>query len=177
MEHHKLDKILDRSFKNTNEWLKFAEQKNATLLILNGGIVWGVARIIANFDCIPTISVWANTIGYFCIVLSVLVCIVSFLPVLQVRWFKPDEKNEYDNCLFFEDIAKYTSVEYLKLLNNKLNLNINEFSKYEIDLSSQITTNSEIASDKYKRFKLASILTIFAVVAFLFSIGGCLIKW
>jgi hypothetical protein len=45
------------------------------------------------------------------------------------------------------------------------------FTEFEIDLSKQIVTNSEIAFDKYKRFKLASVFTILAVVLFLLSIG------
>ena len=45
------------------------------------------------------------------------------------------------------------------------------FTEFEVDLSKQIVTNSGIAFDKYKRFKLSAIFTLSAVVLFLLSFG------
>ena len=164
---------LDSIFKNVNDWLKFAEQKNAALLLLNGGIVWGITRILNKITTITDAVYWFNLIGYFLTVISAVICIISFLPILQERWFKPKEPDDSDNCLYFADSAKYESREFLKFLAKKLGYKDTKtsFTEFEIDLSKQIVTNSEIALDKYKRFKLAAIFTIWAVVSFLLSIG------
>tara|TARA_R100000935_G_C2793606_1_gene147126 strand:+ start:260 stop:481 length:222 start_codon:yes stop_codon:yes gene_type:complete len=51
---------LDGIFKNVNEWLKFAEQKNAALLLLNGGMIWGITRVLSAVDLVPKMSYWFN---------------------------------------------------------------------------------------------------------------------
>lgn len=164
---------LDSIFKNVNEWLKFAEQKNAALLLLNGGMVWGVTRVLNIVDLVPYMSYWINIIGYSLTAISALICIISFLPILQQRWFKPEKACPSDNCLYFAHAAKYEARDYLKFLAKKLDYEKEKtkFTEFEIDLSKQIVTNSEIALDKYKRFRLAAIFTIFSVILFLSSIG------
>jgi hypothetical protein len=167
--HSKLDGI----FKNVNEWLKFAEQKNAALLLLNGGMIWGVTRVLSAVDLVPKISYWLNIIGYSLVAVSTLICIISFLPILQQRWFKPEKTSPSDNCLYFAHSAKYDARDYLTLLAKKLGYEKEKttFTEFEVDLSKQIVTNSEIAFDKYKRFKLSAIFTISAVILFLLSFG------
>ncbi|WP_235040571.1 Pycsar system effector family protein [Vreelandella profundi] len=164
---------LDGVFKNVNEWLKFAEQKNASLLLLNGGMIWGVTRVLSAVDFVPKISYWLNMTGYSLVAVSTLICIISFLPILQQRWFKPEKPSPSDNCLYFAHSAKYDARDYLKLLAKKLGYEEEKttFTEFEVDLSKQIVTNSEIAFDKYKRFKLSAIFTISAVVLFLLSFG------
>lgn len=164
---------LDSVFKNVNDWLKFAEQKNAALLLLNGGMVWGVTRVLGVTKTVPDASYLLNLMAYSLTVISALICIITFLPILQQRWFKPEERSTSDNCLFFAHSAKYEAREYLIFFAKKLGYEMdkNKFSEFEIDLAKQIVTNSEIAFDKYKRFRLAAIFTIFAVGIFLLSIG------
>ena len=164
---------LEGIFKNVNEWLRFAEQKNAALLLLNGGMIWGVTRVLRSLDLVPEMAYWLNLIGYLLVAISTLICIISFLPILQQRWFKPEKTYPSDNCLYFAHSAKYDAKGYLLLVAKKLGYakEKTKFTDFEIDLSKQIVTNSEIAFDKYKRFQLAAIFTILAVVVFLLSIG------
>ncbi|MFA0630352.1 Pycsar system effector family protein [Vibrio sp. 10N.222.49.A3] len=166
-----IEEKLSAVFSNVNDWLKFAEQKNAALLVLNGGVVWGVTRVLSKVDILETISYWSALIGYILLVCSALICIISFLPVLDEKWFKPEEIKTTDNCFYFADIAKYSKSEYLVLLSEKLEMSNYKASPFEIDLSSQVITNAEIALDKYKKFKLASNVTVLAVVLFSISIG------
>lgn len=166
-----IEEKLEKVFSNVNDWLKFAEQKNAALLVLNGGIIWGVTRVLAKVEGLGDVSYWSSLTGYVFLVASAIICLISFLPVLDEKWFKPEEKESSDNCLYFGDIAKYSKSDYLKLLCEKFELNDYKPNSFELDLSSQVVTNAEIAVDKYKRFKLASKLTISAVVAFSISVG------
>ena len=111
MEEDFLSK-LGSIFKNANDWLKFAEQKNAALLVLNGGIVWGITRVLNATTKIPDTAYWLNLLGYSLTAISALICIISFLPIIQERWFKPEEKSTTDNCLYFAHSAKYEAREY-----------------------------------------------------------------
>jgi hypothetical protein len=164
---------LDSIFKNINDWLKFAEQKNAALLFLNGGMVWGVTWVLNSVETLSNISYWFNLIAYSFTLISALICIISFLPILQQRWFKPEDTCTTDNCLYFAHSAKYEARDYLKLLATKLSYEAEKttFTEFEVDLAKQIVTNSGIAVDKYKRFRFAAVFTIFAVGLFLSSIG------
>ncbi|WP_047691419.1 Pycsar system effector family protein [Vibrio sp. ZOR0018] len=166
-----IEEKLDSVFSNVNDWLKFAEQKNAALLVLNGGIVWGMTRVLSQVDKLALVSYWSSLAGYIVLVCSAIICVISFLPILEEKWFKPDAKKSSDNCFYFADIAKYSKSDYLALLSARLEIDSYKATPYEIDLSSQIVTNAEIALDKYKKFKLASSLTVFAVILFSVSIG------
>jgi hypothetical protein len=44
---------LEGIFKNVNEWLRFAEQKNAALLLLNGGMIWGLLEYYVPWIWFP----------------------------------------------------------------------------------------------------------------------------
>ncbi|ELA8177647.1 hypothetical protein RGL50_005220 [Vibrio alginolyticus] len=166
-----IEETLHSVFSNVNDWLKFAEQKNAALLVLNGGVVWGVTRVISKLEQLTELTYWLMLCGYALIVVSALICLISFLPVLTEKWFKPEERKPADNCLYFADIAKYDNNHYVQLLASKLGKPDYIPNNYELDLSSQIVTNSEIAFDKYKRFRLASIVTIIGVLLFSLAIG------
>lgn len=168
-----LNTQLDFIFKNINEWLKFAEQKNGALLALNGGIVWGVSRILSNIQISMCFISWVYSIGYMLILASSVICIVSFMPILNKTWANFEEEKSTDNCVYFADIAKYTSTSYLDLLSKKLENSQEKYKNYEIDLSSQIVTNAKIACEKYEKLILSSIFTLSGMLLLLLSILGC----
>ncbi|MFT6987886.1 MAG: hypothetical protein ACJAT7_003751 [Psychromonas sp.] len=165
MDENFADK-LDGIFKIINEWLKFAEQKNAALLILNCGLTWGIARVLAKQENLSSIANCLNSFGYMFIIASAITCLISFIPILEIPWFKVGGKNNSDNCVFFGHIAKYTNREYLTLLSKKLGAVRQNFNDFELDVASQIVTNSEIALNKYKQFTFSSWLTILGVISF-----------
>lgn len=159
---------LDSIFKIINEWLKFAEQKNAALLVLNSGSLWGVSLILRNVDAISCVGMTFATIGFALVFISSLLCIFSFIPILH----KPShlinlgEKNNSDNCLYFGDIAKYNETEYLALLSYKIGEENTTYTHFERDFASQIIINSRITLLKYRKFKLSSTLTVVGFVFF-----------
>lgn len=159
-----LDKKLDTIFKNVNDWLKFAEQKNAALLVLNVGLIWGVSRVLPTNVELEPLNYWLNFIGYACLILSAIACIISFMPMLNDCWFSQGERRQSDNCLFFGDIAKYDAASYIKLLINKLPEPTVKESGFDLDYANQITNNAKIALTKYKWFGVSSKITILGSV-------------
>lgn len=158
---------LDSVFKIINEWLKFAEQKNAALLVLNSGSLWGMSLIIRNQETLSCGSTAFSFLGFSLVFISSIICIISFIPILHKPRYLLDLsiKSTFDNCLYFGDIAKYKESEYLALLSHKLGEEA-EHTLFELDLASQIITNSKITLAKYKKFRLSSILTVIGFIFF-----------
>jgi len=178
-----LEKRLETVFKNINDWLKFAEQKNGALLVLNVGIVWGMTRIVSKAENIIYAIYVINVLGYIFIVLSAIICLFSFFPILTNQSFKISklkksykdhslfimEQSDKDNSLYFGDISKYKDSEYLRLISKKLGIK-KTYTDFEKDYANQIINNSKIAAKKYKLFRYASILTAFGILFFSVSI-------
>lgn len=159
---------LDSIFKIVNEWLKFAEQKNAALLVLNSGSIWGVSLMLRNQDTLSYGGVTFSALGFFLVFISSIICVFSFIPILHKprHFLDLGIKSRFDNCLYFGDIAKYKESEYLALLSHKLGKEDNEYTLFELDFASQIISNSKITLSKYKKFKLSSTMTVIGLVFF-----------
>lgn len=159
-----LNKALESIFSNTNDWLRYADTKAATLIAGNGGLIFGGTRVLSSEGLNIYFLIYVSLIITLCGI-SLVVCLISVTPALSMPWeAKPTSPSDNDNLLFFSDIAKYTPLAYLQALNNKLELQTNHFNGYQRDLSSQIITNSTISNKKYKLFKTAIWLTLAAIV-------------
>jgi hypothetical protein len=162
----------DKIFKNINDWLKFAEQKNAGLLALNIGIIWGVSRLLEGFKITNEILYCFHVLAYGLIILSSIICIFSFLPILTNRWWlKKKEKSHDDNIFYFGDISKYNSGDYLKLIKIKYNIENYKFNGAEKDFADQIIINSKIALDRFIFYMYSSWLTVFAIIIFVVTLS------
>lgn len=159
-----LDDKLESIFKNVNEWLKFAEQKNAALVVLNGSSIWGFSLILRNTTNLSRCELLFSSSGYLLLTLSVLLCLLSFMPILQNPWLPIGKKHESDNCLYFGHIAKYDEFDYLKILASKLQTNSNSFNNFELDMASQVLINSKITIAKYQKFQVALTLTMVSLL-------------
>jgi hypothetical protein len=165
MSNHLEDK-LETILKHVNDWLKFAEQKNATLVALNAGAVWGVSKLLTGSLQPAGALYYLSVVGYILLFASIFVCLTAFFPILSNVWFKPGEKKSTDNAIFFGDIAKYSAAEYLNLLKSKVNIE-SSHPGLELDYANQITNNASIALDKYKRYRIAARLFFMSVMLFL----------
>lgn len=70
---------LEYVFSNVNDWLKFAEAKSATLLAVNGVVLFGILRLVNDLQ----LKLYASCVaGVGCIffVSSLLLCLSSFIP-------------------------------------------------------------------------------------------------
>ncbi|MDQ7003442.1 MAG: DUF5706 domain-containing protein [Ghiorsea sp.] len=137
-----MDEKLKEIFYNINDWLKYAEAKSATLIAVNGALIFGISDVISSF----------NTTGFltsylvFCLVLcsiSLAICLLSVIPSLKMPWdAKPKGVLPTDNIFYFADIAKYTPQTFLKKLAKRINEEHHTFSGYQQDLTQQIIVNS-----------------------------------
>lgn len=157
---------LKYTFNNINDWLKFAEAKNVGLLAMNATIVIGILQGDSTFS-----SSMKFFEGFMIILFCISSCISLYtvLPVLN-NWFKLYKKlnqNEFNlqknslNALFFGDITKLSSDQFIELFEYKHNITL---SLAEKDFANQITINSEICWQKYKLFSFAASISFSAFV-------------
>lgn len=162
------EELLYKIFSNVNDWLKFAEAKNAALIAFNSAAIAGIMQAYPTDN--PDLMVFKGImIALFAI--SICVSIYTFLPVLSktFNYQKVDEtKFETEkgklNCLFYGHHCKITSNQLLTLLNIKAPITNPVVPNLEMDIADQIITNSEITMSKYKLFTFAGWLTFAGVV-------------
>jgi hypothetical protein len=150
-------------FENVNNWLKFAEAKNATLVAGNGLIIFGTLRLI-NDMCIHEYILYYIYFSLFLISISLVMALVSFMPKLKIPDFLLNNKIETtDNLLFFGHIVKYQDKTYLDKINNI----IKSQDSTDLDLmyAQQIIINSKIAMNKYNIFNNALHFTLAGIVS------------
>ena len=165
---------LFKIFNNTNDWLKFAETKFASLLAGNGVLIFGILRLL-KWQETPFLLKIYIIIVLVQLILSFIFCLVSFIPSLELPWlYKAQNPTDSDNLLFFMDISKYSPIHYLNKLTSSLKTTNHDHSDYEIMISKQIITNSVIASRKYKLFKISIWFTVSSIVT---PFGAIVIYW
>lgn len=153
------DDVLEKVFKNVNDWLNFAERKNSTILSVFGFItIFSVLNYGKQFESV-SLSLKTGVIiyltSYLCVLISTL---VSLMPVTKlneklINGDKDKKIKDSDNLWFYGDIIKYNQSEYIEALEKK---DIKEFSAMYKQLISQIIINSHIASKKFSCFKFSS---------------------
>lgn len=157
-----------------NDWLKFAEGKNAALLVADSALIFGMRKLLVELHCLERhwlIDSWYTCGAMFLLVLGATCCLLSFVPQLN----KPSTKGEKQpvnscNLLFFGDIARYEPSAYLRTLYTQQDSVPEELSAVELDYAHQIVVNSRIAIKKYKFFNIALWFTLTAIITPLFTI-------
>ncbi|MGG5872139.1 Pycsar system effector family protein [Pseudomonas peli] len=152
--------MLNQVFNNTNDWLKFAEAKCATLLGGNIAVIFGIAQVSKDYQL--------NTFIQFFLVAAVaqlaassIFLLISLIPSLEIMAFQPKQQKT-ENLIYFSSIVKFTPYEFVKALN-KASFNTQKVTDYEIMLAEQIINNAKIAARKYAIFKAAIWLTTSAL--------------
>ncbi len=148
-----------------NDWLKFAESKNAALLAADTALGLGLYKILRS-----DMPGSQSAILYVGFVISLLfvgafICLVSFIPRTTIPWLATTHRpKEDDNLLFYGDIAKYDPKRYIASLYKQSGNDVSEIKAYEEDLAEQIIINSRIALQKYGLFKTALWINVIAGV-------------
>ena len=154
------DDILEKIFKNVNDWLNFAERKNTTILSIFGFItIFSVLNYGHSFEnniAWPLkIGIIVYLVSYLCVLVAT---IISLMPVTEMenKLINGDKNKKFkdsDNLWFYGDIIKYSQDEYKDALEKK---EVKEFSEVYKQLIPQIIINSHIASKKYSCFKFSA---------------------
>lgn len=154
-----MNKELLEAFKNVNDWLKFAEAKNAMLIGFNGVVIFGIqGNATINFDTLLNIYI---SIAFILLVFSTVICLLSFVPRLKkISGFYTSKDTA--NRWFFEHLKKMREQE---IIDKIANYNDNSSpTPLDRDLANQIKQNSIIASEKYSHFTVAIWLTMSAII-------------
>lgn len=161
------EKILTADLQRAMDYLRFAEAKNAALVVLGSG--WFIAclnlecggkSIPAPFNhCIPLAMIFAFA--------AALLALISFLPSLDLSKFLGGKRAgpHPPNLLFFGDIACLQ----IKTLQAELRAryypdNSGPRVEYIDDLTVQLSVNSEIAVRKMKLFSFGVGLVLIAAL-------------
>ena len=155
------EKLL-RVFGNVNDWLKFAEAKNAMLIAFNGASIFGAIKLFDN-ETINNSSFLSNYALFviICLIFSTVNCLVSFAP--RVKIVKGIySSGKIPNVLFFEYLKGKSSTEIFQEITGVTDSK--KQTTFEIDLAEQIRQNSIIASRKYSHFTISVWITISAYI-------------
>lgn len=164
-------KTLEYIFDNVNDWLRFAEAKNGTLLALNSVFSFGIVRVIFTSHLEGAFFYWLTICATF-LLISALVCLLSFLPKLSIGLTKRVASSamvQNANPIYFGDIAKLeTSDDYLQyLLERKIVEDKVKDDLFALAIVGQTFVNSKIAVEKYGYFVTAVTLTALALLLML----------
>lgn len=158
-----LDTLKD-TLSKVNDWVKFAEAKNAANVAFCSAAMFALTRIITGKESInPYVSYYIGFV-LLCLTLSLSISLFSFIPKLRVPWLHIDKPHDVDNLLYFGHACKYTATDYLeKLYDSKEKSSKN--NRLEFLYANQIVVNSKVAYIKFKQFDLAIFFTMAAVLS------------
>lgn len=145
-------------FDNTNSWLKYAEAKHTVLLGFIGAGFFGIHNFVKGF-CSWNLffQIWIVSF-IICLVISCLIALMSFMPILYPLKKKKSKRNQNLNPIYFKDIALTEANELLKMLNEETNENI------KVKLAEQIIINSRITVYKFRLFTISIWLVFIGII-------------
>ncbi|MCO6432237.1 MAG: hypothetical protein J5J00_15390 [Deltaproteobacteria bacterium] len=149
-----------------NEWLRYAEQKNAGVLVFNCTLAAAIVTILPQCASADTLCAWWVRSILLLLALSAVTALCSFIPRIDLAFLKRrKEHHRADNLVFFGEAANYDPEAYLKALYLSCNLAESENAPaFMRHYAEQIVQNSRIAKRKFEVFKVAVWLTVAAFV-------------
>ena len=162
------DKLLTALLGRVLDMLRFAEAKNAALLAFASAWIIGIVNLISSGKTLPPGYDLACLVALPLFIIAATTSIASLLPKLSTSTFTGDEKGQFQNLLFFGDIADLTVDGF------KLDVRANYCSTddeaptatYLSDLEAQISINSKITRRKHRMFNFGAIAALTAIALF-----------
>ena len=164
---------LYKVFYNVNDWLKFAEAKNAMLIAFNGASIFGVIKLL-NYSTVSESEFLKGYIVFVisCLIFSTINCLISFAPRVKIIKTGFYDSGKIPNVLFFEYLKGKSNLEIVKEITGDLDQN--KYTTIEKDIAEQIKQNSIIASRKYSHFTVSVWITISAYITLPLAAIFCL---
>ncbi|WP_432664495.1 DUF5706 domain-containing protein [Wukongibacter baidiensis] len=168
-ESHQIE-FMKESYQNVNNWLVYAETKNAALLAFNVTTIAAVTRFQFFF---------INYILLIFYVIAIVSPLISFLPKFRVFMKNQNEITlDKDNLLFYKDISKYSPENYIRKIDSRYQLNIemidDKYPNIIFDYAQEIVTNAKIAVWKYAVFRVGLVSSIFCILLTIISRMECI---
>lgn len=158
-----MNDFLEKLLLTVNDWLRFAESKNAVLLTVDGALLVGVLALNSFFatNIILTVLFYNSLIF---LVLSISVLSISFYARLKLDWLIPD-KPPTDNLLYFGNLCNFSEKKLFDAIDSRyFKGNSAPFEAIHRDLSNQIIVNSKIAMKKFRLFNAGLLLSTCALL-------------
>jgi len=155
---------------DVNNWLKYAEAKNALIIVLNSSLIVGLSNVSDDITNSTIYILFLTSI--LMLLISIVIAIMSFIPRLKTPQLKKQNILEDDNLIHYVDIRKYTATQYYEKIE-KILPKENRNKDFEMYYAEQIVTNSRIAFIKFKQFEAAAW---FLLAAFLTPIGALILS-
>ncbi|NJK53198.1 MAG: hypothetical protein HC849_16920 [Oscillatoriales cyanobacterium RU_3_3] len=163
-------------FHNVNDWLKYAEAKNAILLAFAGAGLTANVTLLTVAQNLPASLRFGLIISTSLLCLCAFLCSLSFLPktdLEKILWIRTSPSRRLalqsndDNFYYFGHLRKYTPDELLGAINKLYLGDIIQlpYEKECRDIAAQITVNSEIAFLKFRFFTYSSYLLALSIGA------------
>lgn len=183
----KVEEKLKEIFGYINDWLKFAEAKNAAILTFGMGALFGLSSYA------EITNKWIYIVLIIILLLSVMSSLLSFYPNLSnskikiitgiftwiAKFWEKENCSTKEIKIFYSDISEKYNVDGTKELNYLKNIykdyycveKSNEFNQLEVDYAKEIIINSKITVNKYIFFKASLKLFILFLVLFSLTTG------
>ena len=157
---------LEKTLERVNDWLKFAESKNAVIIALNAAAVFGLVStypdMLGRGNVLGILGMWFIAMSS----LSTIVSLFSFLPQLggDIGTNKRTVGSGSLNLIYFGTIASLDPDEYLLHLSRALGIDVGSSSDLDRQYAQQIVVNSRIAVAKYRMFTAAVWLDFLGII-------------
>lgn len=156
---------IENRFNVINEWLRFAEAKNAAIIALSSVLLSVITPWSPELE--NTVFAWYLWVAFFGVGLALIIALVSFLPFTDRNPFLTrlvQEKTAVGekNWTFFGDIASSDFDEFTLALKAR-GENLEDVNTREI--AEQIYINSRICTFKLNLFKFC----VFVIIGALFT--------
>lgn len=164
---------LFKVFHNVNDWLKFAEAKNAMLIAFNGASIFGSIKLLSlEFIKNSEFLEYYFLFVIICLVFSTVNCLISFAPRVKIIKGGFYDSGKIPNVLFFEYLKGRSNLEIIKEITG--DTKTDHYTTLQKDIAEQIKQNSINASRKYSHFTISVWITISAYITFPLAALFCL---
>lgn len=145
-----------------NDWLKFAETKNAGIVGINSAALGILVSKVADAQAISPAGWMLVGPGGTCLLLSLFAGLVSFFPFSRSPRVPPRKTgavSDVDNLYYFGHLAGYTPAKLAETMNDRyLNSMAPSIEEVHLALASQVITNARITLWKLNLFSFALVL-------------------
>ncbi len=165
-----MDEKIEKLYFSVNDWLKYAEAKNAIIFPIFVAIFLGVLTAIIQVE----IQLIYIKIYFFNILLfsftGIISTLLSFFPSLKKPFLFKCKVTGTENLLYFADIQKFSADDFSKLFLDKFCDKTDSLNDYFLQYVNQIIINSKITYSKLFYFKIGVFLMLSAFISLPFAL-------